>query len=146
MEKSLLRHYTATLAYRGNIAMEDAPAAFPSFEAGNGVMTPLQLLQHISAVLTKGYKSISDKQPPDLPSEDWEQAKERFFRILELMDQAFREDAAPQGLTEEQLLQGPLADAMTHIGQLATLRRLAGSPIRGGNYIRADIRAGQIRP
>jgi hypothetical protein len=48
--------------------------------------------------------------------------------------------------TEEQLLQGPLADAMTHIGQLAILRRLASSPIPKESFDEAVIRPGDFSP
>jgi len=44
----------------------------------------------------------------------------------------------------EKLFQGPVADALTHVGQIAVLRRLAGSPVKGENYFVADIAAGRV--
>ncbi len=44
----------------------------------------------------------------------------------------------------ERLFQGPIADALTHVGQIAFLRRLAGFPVRGENYARADITIGKV--
>lgn len=47
-------------------------------------------------------------------------------------------------VTLEELLHGPLSDVMTHAGQLALLRRLAGSPLPPERFIEATIRVGQF--
>jgi len=64
----------------------------------------------------------------------------RFHQTIEDLARDL-ESGAPllEGITEEQLLQGPFSDAMTHAGQLAMLRRLAGVPIPPENFVFADI-------
>lgn len=47
-------------------------------------------------------------------------------------------------MTAEKLMAGPVADALQHIGQLTMLRRLAGTPIKGKNYAKADIAVGRV--
>ena len=42
------------------------------------------------------------------------------------------------------MFQGPIADALTHIGQIGMMRRMAGAPVRGENYFKADIAAGRV--
>src|SRR2546426_11302508 len=44
---------------------------------------------------------------------------------------------------QEWHLQGPIADALTHIGQIA-MRRLAGAPIKGESYFAAEILIGRV--
>ena len=79
----------------------------------------------------------------DSPELAWDAGAARFFRALEALD-ARLADSAPLGASPEKLFQGPLADSLTHVGQIALLRRLAGSPVRGENYLRADITAGRV--
>jgi hypothetical protein len=70
---------------------------------------------------------------------------ERFFGSLQALDY-YLASRSPLHVTSEKLFQGPIADALTHVGQIAMLRRIAGSPIRGENYLTADIAAGRVRP
>jgi hypothetical protein len=49
-------------------------------------------------------------------------------------------------MSEERLLQGPFSDAMTHAGQLALLRRLAGAPVPPENFIVANIESNRLGP
>ena len=75
----------------------------------------------------------------------WDSEIARFFDGLRRLDEALAADA-PLGFPVEKLFQGPDADALTHIGQIAMLRRLAGSPVKGENYFKAEIQAGQVGP
>ena len=70
----------------------------------------------------------------------------RFHRTLEDLAQHLELGTPLQGITPEQLLQGPLSDAMTHAGQLAMLRRLAGSPVSPENFVYADITHQNLGP
>jgi hypothetical protein len=140
----LLRHTVATLAYRGGKAVRGAPESFHRFQAAPGTRTPGEILAHIgdlldwAVALADGKHVWHDSQP--LP---WEQEAERFHRVLDAFDMRLA-SGQPLGFSAEKLFQGPIADALTHVGQIAMLRRLAGAPIRGENYFRAAIEAGRV--
>ncbi|HEV2388325.1 MAG TPA: hypothetical protein VGS20_13845 [Candidatus Acidoferrales bacterium] len=143
MERRLLRHTVATLAYRVGKALGNAPASFPRFRAVPGSRTPEEILAHMgdlfdwALALADGKHAWHDSKP--LP---WDQEVSRFFTALEAFDRRLASDAK-LGFPAGKLFQGPIADALTHTGQLALLRRLAGAPIRGENYFRAEIAAGR---
>jgi hypothetical protein len=144
--RELLRHTVATLAYRGGKALRGAPADFGSFRAGEGSRTPLEILAHVgdlfdwAVALAEGRHAWRSAAPAS-----WESEVERFFAGLERFDAILAGDA-PLGSSIEALFQGPVADALTHVGQIAMLRRMAGSPVRGENYFKAEIRAGRVGP
>ncbi|HZE70630.1 MAG TPA: hypothetical protein VE135_14050 [Pyrinomonadaceae bacterium] len=145
-EKSnLLRHFLAALAYRTQKALRDAPPDFGSFRAGQEARTPSQLVCHMTSVL--GYARTffvgGEYRPEPLASLQEELA--RFHGMLEDLGRHL-EAGTPmrQGLSPERLLQGPLADAMTHAGQLAMLRRLSGAPVAPENFIFAEIDATRL--
>jgi hypothetical protein len=143
-ERQLLRHTVATLAYRGRKTLQGAPDTFASFRSCDGARTPGQILAHIGDILdwalslAYGTHEWHDSTP--LP---WPREVDRFFAALEAFDGALRSDA-PLRCPAEKLFQGPIADALTHVGQLALLRRMAGSPVRGENYYLAGITAGRV--
>ncbi|WP_209121364.1 hypothetical protein [Alkalihalobacillus sp. BA299] len=144
MESHLFRHYLATLSFRATIAIKNAPNHFHNFQAGKGVRTPVEILSHTSDVLTLAYSWFVDAERKKSVGE-WEEEVDRFYHLVEKLDHVIAQQL-PMKATNEQLLQGPLADAMTHIGQLVMLRRLADSPTERENYIKADIKVGEIRP
>jgi hypothetical protein len=146
-KRSLLRHFLAALAYRTQKALRDAPPEFGDFRAGADVRTPAELVRHMSSVL--GYARTffigGHYRPTPLPSLHEEVT--RFHEIIQNLAQIIEDDnAALNGITEEQLLQGPFSDAMTHAGQLAMLRRLSGSPIPPENFIVANISQQRLGP
>jgi hypothetical protein len=139
----MLRHTVATLAYRGGKAVRGTTEEFGAFRAGGTVRTPVQILAHIgdlldwALALAKGAEVWHASAP-----ESWRAEIARFHRCLETFDShlaAETELAVPV----ERLFQGPIADALTHVGQIALLRRLADTPIRGENYYLAEIEAGR---
>jgi len=142
--RELLRHSLATIAYRAGKTIRDAPQGYVDFEAGKNCRTPLQILAHISDLfdwafsMAKGKPAWRDAAPISWPDE-----VQRFFDSLKRLDDFL---AGPEQLhaSPEKLFQGPLADALNHVGQLAMLRRLAGVPIRGENYYKADIAKGRV--
>ncbi|OLO27047.1 hypothetical protein BTR23_21170 [Alkalihalophilus pseudofirmus] len=144
METNFFRHYLATLSYRATMAIKDAPSHYPEFQAGKGVRTPVEILSHTSDVLTLAYSWFVDNERNKNIGE-WDVEVERFYSLVEKLDQAIADDKQMKA-TKEQLLQGPLADALTHVGQLIMLRRLADAPTPRENYIKADINIGTIRP
>jgi hypothetical protein len=143
---SFLRHTLATLAYRGGKTLRGAPESFASFRATQSTRTPAEILAHIGDLLdwalsiADGRETWHDSDP--LP---WPDEVARFFAALGRLD-ARVAGGEPLETTAEKLFQGPVADAFTHVGQIAMLRRLAGEPIRGENYFRADIVAGRVGP
>jgi hypothetical protein len=143
-KRDLLRHTLATLAYRGGKAVRGAPAEFADYRAAGKTRTPGQILCHISDLLdwaralAQGNEEWHDSAPLA-----WDAEVERFFSALARLDAQLASDA-PLGCTAEKLFQGPIADALTHVGQIAMLRRMAGSPVRGENYSRAAISSGRV--
>jgi hypothetical protein len=143
---ALLRHALATLAYRGGKAVRGAPESFAGFRAAPSARTPGQVLAHIGDLLdwalhlSRGERVWKDSEP--LP---WREEIDRFHTALHAFDQRLA-SAEPLASTPEKLFQGPLADALSHVGQIALLRRLAGEPIRGENYAAAEISSGRVGP
>ena len=141
-KRELLRHTLATLAYRATRALENAPITFGDF-AGGG-RRPVQILAHMgdlmvwSLSMALGSPTWRDTQPLD-----GHQEEQRFFRALASFD-AFLASKATLHAPVERLLQGPVADALTHTGQLAMLRRMAGSPVHGENFYDAAVTIGQV--
>jgi len=142
--RELLRHTLATLAYRAGKALRGAPEGFASFSAGGDVRTPGQVLAHLGDLFDWALSLAKGKQAwKDSPVLEWEAGSKRFFEALERFE-AYLASDAPLGSPPEKLFQGPIADGLAHVGQIAILRRLAGGPIRAENYHQADIAAGRV--
>jgi hypothetical protein len=142
--RQLLRHTLATLAYRGGKALRGAPDSFAAFQASSGTRTPGQILAHVGDLLDWGL-SIAQGQQKWRNSEPlpWPDEVARFFRALEAFDAHLASDADLHAQPGK-LFQGPVADALTHVGQIAMLRRMAGVPVKGENYYVARIAAGRL--
>lgn len=142
--RRLLQHYLAALAYRTQKALRDAPPSFADFRAGGTVRTPHELVWHMTRVV--GYARTmfrgGEFKPPAL--ETFEAEVARFHHTLDELRRDFGDGGLTAAITDEQFLQGPLADAMTHAGQLAMLRRLCGSPVPPENFIFAEIRSDNV--
>lgn len=135
----MLRHFLATLAYRTQKALAGAPADFANFSAGNKVRTPHQLICHMRSVL--GYARtffIGGTYPRPTP-EDFQRDIDAFHEMLADLSDRLEKGEILTDITDEQLLQGPFSDAMTHTGQLAMLRRLHGSPVPPENFVVAHV-------
>ncbi|MGE5344796.1 MAG: hypothetical protein ACM3JH_02485 [Acidithiobacillales bacterium] len=144
--REFLRHTVATLAYRGAKAIRGAPPAFSGFKASPTTRTPGEVLAHLSDLLDWALRFCKGEQRwTDSAVREWEADSRRFFEALASLD-AYLASGSPVGAPAEKLFQGPIADALTHVGQIAMLRRMAGAPIRGENYFRADIAAGTVGP
>ncbi len=142
--RQLLRHSVATVAYRGGKALRGAPDHFGSFHIGDKTRTPAQILAHMGDLfdwalsIAQGQQAWHDSTP--LP---WSDEVERFFAALKKFDD-YLASGEPLHSPAEGLLQAPVADSFTHIGQIAMLRRLAGSPVKGENYFKAEIAPGRV--
>jgi len=143
--RGLLRHFLAALAYRTQKALRDAPETFGDFRIGAGTRTPSELVRHMTSVLGYAHTRFHGGRyaPDPLPTLGAEVA--RFHEVLDRLSRDLASEAElSEDISIEQLLQGPFADAMTHAGQLAMLRRLAGSPIAPESFITADIRIDRL--
>jgi hypothetical protein len=142
--RPLLRHFLAAIAYRTQKALRGAPDGFADFRAGINVRTPHELLWHMTGVL--GYARTmlrgGDFAPPRMPRFGAEVS--RFHDMLTLLRADFAEPTLVARISGEQFLHGPLADVMTHVGQLAMLRRMAGSPVASENFIFVTVDATNV--
>ena len=140
----LLRHTVATLAYRGAKTLRDAPEGFANFRTAESSRTPGEILAHLGDLFDWAFTLAEGAQQwNNSPVLDWEAGSQRFFVALARFDARLAAET-PLACTPQRLFQGPIADALTHVGQLAMLRRMAGAPIRGENYFKADIETGKI--
>ena len=144
MKREFLRHCLATLAYRAAKPLRDAPPEFGGFHASTQTRTPAQILAHLGDLLDWAlYLAKGEKRWENTEPLEWQDGVERFFMSVKRFDD-YLESGKPLACSEEQLFQGPIADALTHVGQLTMLRRIAGSAIRGENYFRAEIESGRV--
>jgi hypothetical protein len=143
-KRELFRHTLATLAYRCGKAVRQAPEGFGEFQAGEGVRMPGQILAHLGDLMewalsiAMGQQKWQDSRP--LP---WEQEVGRFFAKLKTFDD-WLASGEPVQVPLEKLFQGPIADALTHVGQIAILRRLAGAAVKGESFYVAEVVAGRV--
>ena len=143
-KRELLRHALATLAYRGGKAVRNAPEGFAVFHVDEGVRAPGQILAHIGDLMDWALSIAAGKREwHDSKPLAWEKEVERFFTALKKFDDYLASNE-PVHTTPEKLFQGPIADALTHVGQIAILRRLAGEPLKGESYYDAEIALGRV--
>lgn len=137
-----LRHTVATLAYRGGKAVREVPENFGTFRLHDSTRTPVEILAHVNDLLDWSLR-MADGEYRWTTSKPatWDEETARFFDLLAQFDTRLASEE-PLGQPAEQIFQGPIADALTHVGQIAMMRRVAGSPLRPENYFKADIRAG----
>lgn len=145
-KRIMLRHFPAALAYRTQKALRGAASGFGDFSAGERTRTPRELVRHMTSVLgyARTYFIGGRYWPEALP--DLAGEVQRFHAMLADVAAHLERGTPLLEITPEQLLQGPFADAMTHVGQLALLRRLAGAPVPPENFIMADIRSDRLGP
>jgi hypothetical protein len=141
-KRELLRHTVATVAYRAVRALEGAPGHFAGF-AGAGRM-PVQILAHMGDLFDWALTmAVGQEQWHNTQPRGWAEEQQRFFSSLKAFD-SFLASEGPMKASAERLFQGPVADALTHVGQLAMLRRFSGSPTAGENFFVASIEVGQV--
>jgi hypothetical protein len=145
-KREFLRHTLATLAYRGGKALRGAPSAFAEFSVAEGSRTPGEILAHLGDLLDWAL-SIAEGNQRWNNSEAlaWDDGVRRFHSALRAFDD-YLASGKPLAVSAELLFQGPVADALTHVGQIAYLRRVAGVPVKGENYFKAEIVSGRVGP
>lgn len=139
----LLRHAVATLAYRAAKPLRDPPPEFAETRASPTGRTAVEIVAHLADLIEWANRGVAGQMEwRPMNSGSFEQERDRFFAALANLDRALA--AGTTACPPDRLFQGPIADALTHVGQLAMLRRIAGSPVRGENYYIADIRLGAV--
>jgi hypothetical protein len=144
IKRHMLRHFLAALAYRGTSVLREMPAHIPQVRPSPLVRTPVEILNHLNGVLTYAHSFLVPYESTEPPLLEWRGEVERFYAILAKLDQALAGSTPLRDVDEEDLLQGPFADAMLHLGQIGIFRRMAGSPVAAENYIFADITVGRL--
>jgi len=145
--RHVVRHTLATLAYRAAKAVREAPPEFGGFRVGSATRSPAEILAHMGDLMEWALTMAQDRtQWPDHPVQAWAEEEDRLFAGITALDRYLASGAAVDRQVLLLLVQGPIADALTHTGQLTMLRRLANAPIRGESYQRALIAVGQTGP
>ena len=143
-KRAFLRHTVATVAYRGGKAVRDAPASFASYSGDTSDRTAVKILAHIGDLYEWALTQATGAEVwHDSTPLEWDREVARFFATLQRFD-AYLASDAPLGATPEKIFQGAIADSLTHIGQIAILRRLCGVKMKSENYSKADIVAGRV--
>src|SRR5215471_288744 len=138
-----LRHAVATLAYRGGKVVRKAPAEFSEFQTGEGSRAAGQILAHVCDLLDWVLSQAQGKERwRNSKPRAWSEDSERFFAALAAFDE-YLASGEELHAPPEKMFQGAIADALTHVGQIAMLRRLVGAPVRGENYSVAKIEMGR---
>ncbi len=141
--RAVLRQLAATLAYRAAKVLRDAPADFGHRSFGDTTRQPVRILGHMGDLMTWGVSMArGGYEWKPAGGDDWNAEVERFFVGLAALDAAIADDGFAGSV--EKIIQGPLADALTHVGQLAMLRGMAGAPVKPESYARAIITAGRV--
>jgi hypothetical protein len=145
-KRVLLRHFLAALAYRTQKALRGAPPSFGDYDPGAQVRPPRELVRHMTSVLGYARTFFLGGVYRAEPLETLTAEEQRFHAMLQELGALLAGSTPLRGITEEQLLQGPFSDAMTHAGQLALLRRLAGAPVAPENFVFAAISSDRLGP
>ncbi|MBV8477559.1 MAG: hypothetical protein JOZ36_12910 [Acidobacteria bacterium] len=145
-KREMLRHALATLAYRGGKALRGAPPGFAEYRVADGTRCPIEILAHICDLVDWALSiAAGDEKWNETRAAVWDGEVERFFTAMKALDDFLAADRHLEA-DPERLFQGPIADALTHVGQLTMLRRLAGAPVKGENYSLAEVQAGRVGP
>jgi uncharacterized damage-inducible protein DinB len=140
----ILRHIVATIAFRASRSLREAPASLENVRLADGGMTARELLNHMTNVMAFALATVTGTERLRHDPSQWQQEIDRFYSILAQVDAKLAEGAVVDPGMDLRLVQGPLADALTHVGQLHAMRRLAGGPVPPTNYIKADVQIGRI--
>ncbi|MBS1792503.1 MAG: hypothetical protein JSS81_01545 [Acidobacteria bacterium] len=144
IKREFFRHTLATVAYRGEKVLRDAPAGFEAFRASPTSRTPLEILGHLGDLFVWALSTVKGKTVwKEYQPVDWEHDRDRFFAALKELDDYLASDAEIDRSLEK-LFQGPVADSLTHIGQIGFLRRMFDAPVRAENFVKAEIERGRV--
>ena len=141
--RAVLRQLAATLAYRAAKVLREVPPNFSTFSIAPDARRPVQIVAHMADLMKWAtWLARGEHTWKAEGSDDWEREVDRFFTLLAELDSLLAANDFKGSV--EKLIQGPLADALTHVGQLSMMRGLAGMPVRPESYARAEIVAGRV--
>lgn len=142
-KRQLFRHLVATVAFRGRVAVEDAPPDFPDFRASDDSRSAREILAHIGDLFTGSVSLLrGDYVELDSVPLPWPDEVARFYDSIEKLDDLLASDE-PLAFPVEKFVQGPVGDALTHVGQIVLLRRLSGVPVKSAMYFSTEINPGE---
>jgi hypothetical protein len=145
-DRAMVRHAVATVVYRGSKTLRDAPRDFGSFLIAPASRMPVEIVAHMADLFEWALSMAAGNEAwREAAPRIWDNEVARFYASVKRFDD-FLESSPKIACSLERLFQGPIADALTHVGQLAMLRHFSGSPIKGENYFRADIAIGKVGP
>jgi len=139
----MMRHMVAAIAYRSSRSLRDAPSGYESVRLSEDSMSAKELVLHMTNVTAFAIATVSHAERVRHEPRDWKGEVGRFYSLLGELDAKLAAGVSLEPGMDLKLVQGPLADALTHVGQLHSMRRMAGAPIAPANYIKADIQTGR---
>jgi len=143
-KRDLLRHTVATLAYRAEKALRDAPADFAAMRLSPSSRSALEIVSHLGDLMEWGERMARGEYLWEAhPAGEWGAACDRFFHSVNALDRAIGQGSLDK-YPVEMIFQGPVADALTHVGQLSIMRGVAGAAVRPESYAKAEIQAGRV--
>jgi hypothetical protein len=141
--RATLRQLAATLAYRAAKVLREVPPTFATFRIAPNARTPVQVVAHLADLMEWAtWLARGEHTWKAEGSDDWDHEIDRFFTLLAEVDALIAADEFKGSV--EKLIQGPFADALTHVGQLSMMRGAAGLAVRPESYARAEIVAGRV--
>jgi len=140
----ILRHLVATIAYRASRSLRNVPEGFESVRLDDTAMSAGELILHMTNVMAFALATVRQTDRLQHRALAWPQEVTRFYSLLGELDSKLAAGAVLEEGMDLRLVQGPLADILTHIGQLHAMRRKAGAPVDSASYIKADVRIGRI--
>jgi len=150
-KNELVRHLLATLVYRTTKLIQEAPENFPTTSLRHGVRALEKILGHINSLIQISNRFWSPHKPISMANlrkqstrKGWDREVDLFYQLVAQFDDTLSKYITPRKYSPEKILQGPFMDAFTHVGQLALLRRVAGSPVKGESFWMADVWVGQV--
>ncbi len=149
MEIEILRHFLALISYRFHSAIADSPENFPYLKIGNNSRSPVEIIDHMAVQINIAIQliagtPISGVKSTPIVSENFAKSKQNFLSLLSSADIRLESLNGMEISKVKMITQGPLADCLTHIGQLAMLRRLSGSPVETQNFLKAKVLTGKL--
>ena len=143
MKNELLRHTLSTIAYRFQKSVSSANEDFGNFRAAEDSRTAVEIINHIFDIINKTKVFIKDDRfDKSLPIQlDFKSEIDRFHNTLQELDFLLSETELEIDYSKK-LIQGPLSDVLSHIGQIALMSGLDGNKIKGENFSSAKIITG----
>lgn len=139
-QNELLIHTVKTIRYRFIRATQGASASFGEFRIGANTRLPKEIVNHMFDLVTKTISMLQHGHFGTPPPEqlNFQQEQERLLAALNDLQTGLSR-LPPEPAKAKKLLQGPMLDMVTHIGQLAMLNGLHGNKVPRESYFDARL-------